>query len=102
MWKVTYKFTHPTNALAAQPPMPPEMIEIFNELTIWAMEHGLLDQRDEIISPTERHKIYIWDSKESQQAWRAKFLDKITYLETAWAAHVSSDNLTHTKEMGPI
>lgn len=102
MWKVTYKLTHPTNIMTAESPLPPEMLEIFNELSVWAMEHGLLDQREEIISPTEKHTIYIWDSKESQQAWRAKFIDKITYLETHWPGQVASSGITHTKEVGPI
>ena len=102
MWKVTYKLKHPTNILTAESPIPADMMEKINEMSIWAMDHGLLDQREDIISPSEKHIIYIWDSKESQQAWRAKFIDDITYLETHWPAHMASDSITHTKEMGPV
>ena len=102
MWKVTYKLTHPTNIMTAESPIPADMMEKVNTMGVWAMENGLLDQREEIVSPTEKHIIYIWDSKESQQIWRAKFIDDITYLETHWTAHMAADSVTHTKEVGPI
>ena len=87
--------------MTAESAIPAHLLEKINELSVWAMEHGLLDQRDETISPTEKHITYRWDSKESQQAWRARFIDDITYLETHWPAHMSSDGITHTKEVGP-
>ena len=87
--------------MTAESAIPAHLLEKINELSVWAMEHGLLDQRDETISPTEKHITYIWDSKESQQAWRARFIDDITYLETHWPAHMSSDGITYTKEIGP-
>jgi hypothetical protein len=102
MWKVTYKLTHPTNIMTAENPLPANMMDKVNEMRIWAMENGLLDSREEIVSPTEKHIIYIWDSKESNQAWRARFIDDITYLETHWPAHMSESSVTHSKKTEAI
>lgn len=90
MWKVTYTINHAEGAQGPQNP-PESLLPIVQEMRIWAMENGLLDVREEVVSPTQMRVIYIWDSKESNTAFRTRWANEIQTLESQWMNGHMSD-----------
>jgi len=90
MWKVTYTINHAEGAQGPQNP-PESLLQTVQEMRIWAMENGLLDAREEVVSPTQMRVVYIWDSKESNTAFRTRWANEIQLLENQWMnGHMSN------------
>lgn len=102
MWKVTYTINHAEGAVNPQNP-PESLAPLVQEMRSWAMENGLLDARDEVVSPTQRRITYLWDSKESNEAFRQRWANEMGILETQWMnGHMSDRGIAVDKQVGKV
>ncbi len=102
MWKVTYTINHAEDAVAPQNP-PEALVPIVQEMRAWAMENGLLDVREEVVSPTQRRVVYVWDCKESNTAFRTRWANEIQTLENQWMnGHMSDSGIAVSKSVGAV
>ena len=101
MWKVTHTLNHAENILAAKRPLTDPVAAAKMEfLRGAAIGSGLLDAREELISPTTLKKVFLWESEEKHAEFKARHAADLAVVRAALDAEAAAAGITTSAETG--
>jgi hypothetical protein len=101
MWKVTHTLTHAENILAAKKPLKDPVAAAKMEfLRGAAINSGLLDAREELISPTTLKKVFLWENQEKHTEFKTKYAADLAVVRAALDAEGAAVGITTSAETG--
>jgi hypothetical protein len=99
MWKITHTLTHAENILEARRPLTDKVAAAKMEfLRGYASSNGLIDAREELVSPTTIRKIFIWESQERHEEFKARWASDLELVRAALDAEGSALGITTISE----